>query len=220
MQAYYHRFYPNSLIQLTPGKIVCVGRNYYEHIAELNNPIPKTPLLFIKPTTAYSFLEQGITLPSYSNECHHEIEIAVLIGKPLKDADIRQIQDAILGYGIALDLTLRDIQQELKANGHPWELAKAFDNSCPISPLIPANEILNPQKIHFSLSVNDKLRQIGDSSDMITAIYPLIEYISRYFTLLPGDVVLTGTPSGVQALKKHDKLLINFNNHHFLSEVH
>lgn len=219
MSRYQHKYSDNSVLAFPPGKIVCVGRNYSAHIAELNNALPAAPLIFMKPVTAYAAIEEPIELPHYSADCQHEVEIAVLIGKTLKNADYTEIQAAISGYGIALDLTLRDVQQELKQQAYPWELAKAFDKSCPISAFIPAEKITDPNNIVFSLTVNDQLRQQGCCQDMIISIVPLIGYISQYFTLLPGDVVLTGTPSGVDTLRADDKLILKLNDYRFEASV-
>lgn len=207
--------YKHNLIN-DVGKIVCVGRNYLEHIQELNNPVPKAPIIFMKPKTSFVELSKPILLPEHASSCHHEIEIAVLIGKKT-NASSTDISSAILGYGLALDLTLRDLQKELKGNGHPWEMAKAFDNSCPISPFIPKKEFSDINNISFSLSINGKMQQEGNSNMMMCPIVELITYICKYFTLLPGDVVLTGTPKGVSALKSKDQLKLQIQGKHTFS---
>lgn len=203
---YQHQFIDGSIPVLPIGKVVCVGRNYAEHARELNNPLPTMPLLFIKPATALWVMAQPIRLPTYSQECHYELEVAVLIGSKLKQASLEQVKNAIIGYGLALDLTLRDIQQQLKQQGHPWERAKAFDGSCPMSPFIKSAAVANPQQFDFSLSINGEIKQHGQTQDMLWPIDELIAHISNYFTLLPGDVVLTGTPAGVGPLRPGDKL--------------
>ncbi len=203
--AYQHSLNGETL-DLPLGKVVCVGRNYADHAKELNNPVPTAPILFIKPATAVVPFRGEITIPSDQGECHHELEMSVLIGKPLKNADASTVQDAILGFGLGLDLTLRDLQSKLKEKSHPWEIAKSFDGACPLSEFVPTAALEDPLHTPLSLSVNGDLRQQGSTADMITPVYALIAYMSRYFTLQPGDVVLTGTPAGVSALQPGDTL--------------
>ncbi|WP_417658547.1 fumarylacetoacetate hydrolase family protein [Pseudidiomarina sp.] len=190
-----------------PSKIVCVGRNYVAHAAELNNPLPTRPLLFIKPPSAITCLPE-VTIPMGQGECQHEIELALYIGKTLRKADAADAMQAVVGYGVALDLTLRQVQSELKAQGQPWERAKAFDGSCVLGEMIPASEFdaEHASPFEISLSVNGELRQQGDSSQMIFAMADLLADISQQFTLEPGDIVLTGTPAGVAALALGDQL--------------
>jgi 2-keto-4-pentenoate hydratase/2-oxohepta-3-ene-1,7-dioic acid hydratase in catechol pathway len=128
---YQHRYLDGSPLTLPVGKVVCIGRNYLDHIRELNNVLPETPILFMKPATALVSLDEPIRLPAGRGECHHEVELAVLVGRELRNADAETARAAVAGYGIALDLTLRDLQNQLKKNGHPWETAKAFDGACP-----------------------------------------------------------------------------------------
>ncbi len=199
--SYQHQFSDGTSFNHPLGKVVCVGRNYAEHAKELNNPIPSTPILFIKPATAVTPFSEAINLPYDLGECHYETELAILIGKQLTKAAPEEIDDAIAGYGLALDLTLREIQSKLKEKGHPWEIAKSFDASCPLSSFVKPSELKDGSDIEFQLKINNELRQHGKTSDMITAIKPLISYISKYFTLMPGDVVLTGTPAGVGLLE-------------------
>jgi 2-keto-4-pentenoate hydratase/2-oxohepta-3-ene-1,7-dioic acid hydratase in catechol pathway len=142
---------------------------------------------------------------------HHEVELAVLIGTPLKQANEDRVARAIAGYGVALDLTLRDLQAGFKKAGQPWEKAKAFDGSCPMSGFIPVAEFGDPQNAELSLTVNDQLRQQGNTRDMITPILPLISYMSRFFTLRAGDIILTGTPQGVGPMASGDMLKISLN---------
>jgi len=188
------------------GKIVCVGRNYAEHARELNNPIPQQPLLFIKPATAAVAMAGDIDLPIGRGDCHHELEMALLIGRRLSvGADDSEIAAAVVGVGLALDLTLRDLQDKLKSKGQPWERAKAFDGSCPLSAFVAVNDI-DLQALDLSLHRNGQLQQSGNSRDMIFPIPRLLRDISSVFTLLPGDVILTGTPAGVGPLCSGDRL--------------
>lgn len=208
MTTYSHQFIDKTPINLPVGKVICVGRNYAEHAKELNNPVPKAPILFMKPATAICNLSEALKIP---NElCHFETELSVLIGKKLTKADSKDVMDAITGFGLGLDLTLRDRQNQLKTNGQPWEIAKAFDGACPLSNFVSKNAITNPKtELHFSCEINDELRQDGHITDMLFPIEPLIAEMSQHFTLLPGDVILTGTPKGVGPLNHGDKLTLS-----------
>lgn len=203
---YQHRWQDGKTIDWPLGKVVCVGRNYAQHAAELNNPVPDQPLLFIKPATAVVPLTDPIRLPSGQGEVHYEAELAVLIGKPLRHASESAVRDASVGIGLALDLTLRELQSELKAKGHPWERAKAFDGACPLSAFLPLHHGDNFGNLSFSLSIDGTVRQRGHTGDMITPVLTLIAYASETFSLQPGDVVLTGTPAGVGELKPGQRL--------------
>ena len=191
---------------VTVGKIVCMGRNYVAHIEELNNARPTRPMFFIKPATALCPLEEPVRIPAYSNKARHELEMAALIGKPLKDAGEDEVYPAIDGYAVALDVTLQDVQDELKEKGHPWEIAKGFDGSCPISNFVPASQVPDPQNVLVRMHVNGELRHNDSTALMIWKIPELIAAASRYFTLEPGDIVLTGTPAGVGSLEPGDSL--------------
>jgi 2-keto-4-pentenoate hydratase/2-oxohepta-3-ene-1,7-dioic acid hydratase in catechol pathway len=188
------------------GKIVCVGRNYAAHAAELNNPLPSAPLLFMKPASAAARLEDPLRLPTGHGAVHHEMEMAILIGAPLRDAKEDEIPAAIAGVGVALDLTLRDVQDQLKRDGHPWERAKAFDGAYPLSGFVDASG-LDLQNLNLQLWRNGKLQQDGNTRHMLFSTLNLIAEISRVFSLQPGDVVSTGTPAGVGPLVSGDKLV-------------
>lgn len=206
MAAYEHHWKDGTAIHLPLGKIVCVGRNYAEHAKELNNPIPATPLLFIKPATAAVHLTRPLALPQGQGSVHFETELAVLIGTPLTKATEDEARRAILGFGLALDLTLRDLQSQLKENGQPWERAKGFDGACPLSPFVSAEHLKQASRLSFSLDLDGNRQQTGDTSDMLNPVLPLLAHISQTFTLRPGDVVLTGTPAGVGPLVSGQKL--------------
>lgn len=192
--------------KIAVGKIVCVARNYAEHARELGNPVPDHAVLFIKP--AGSILADGgtVLIPAYSSDCHHEIELAVLIGRTGKAIAETEALGFVAGYGVALDLTLRDVQAGLKAKGLPWELAKAFDTSCPLSAFVPASSVADPQRLQLRLFVNGEVRQDGTTADMLRPVARLISEASTYFTLEAGDILLTGTPSGVGPIKSGDRL--------------
>ena len=208
--SYQHQWLDGSRIELPVGKAVCVGRNYAAHARELGNAVPEAPILFIKPSTAIVPLSPSFSIPNDRGACHHETEIAVLIGKPMSKIDLADVPAAIAGYGLALDLTLRDMQNQLKKQGYPWEVAKAFDGACPLSPFMRPEQLGDVSACEFSLNVNGERRQHGFSKDMITPVHELIAYISQIFTLQAGDVVLTGTPEGVAPLVAGDKLVLAF----------
>ncbi len=205
MQNYQHLWKDGNPVHLPLGKIVCIGRNYAEHARELNNPVPDEPLLFIKPSTAAVHVTRPLDFPRDRGAVHFETELAVLIGRPLTHASTAEAKAAILGYGLALDLTLRDVQSQLKEKGQPWERAKGFDGACPLSPFIPA-ELVPDGNIHFTLDIDGERRQTGDTGDMLHPVLELISHMSSQFTLLPGDVVLTGTPKGVGPLQSGQTL--------------
>lgn len=209
---YQHRDWQGALLDFPVNKVVCVGSNYADHIKEMGSATPMEPVLFIKPETALCDIRQPIVIPNGLGEVHHEIELAVLIGLPLKQADDDRVARSIAGYGVALDLTLRDLQATFKKAGQPWEKAKGFDGSCPISGFIPVAEFGNAQQASLTLKINDEVRQTGSTQDMIAPILPLIAYMSRFFTLRPGDIILTGTPQGVGKLCSGDRLEVLLND--------
>lgn len=204
MARYQHTFLDDIDCTTELSKIVCVGRNYAEHAKELNNPIPTHPLIFIKPSTAAVSMHEPVPLPTSQGSCHHELEMAILISTPLTCATSETAAVAIAGIGLALDLTLRDVQNTLKAGGQPWERAKAFDGSCPLSKFITTDGV-DLQDLSLQLYLNDELQQSGNTADMLFPVTALLAEISQSFTLLPGDVVLTGTPAGVGPLRSGDK---------------
>jgi 5-carboxymethyl-2-hydroxymuconate isomerase len=189
------------------GKILCIGRNYVDHIRELGNEVPAAPVVFSKPASSVISVNQQIRIPSYSDDCHHEGELAVLIGTEGKHITIEKALDHVAGYGVAVDLTLRDVQTELKKRGLPWDIAKGFDTACPLSAFKPASEVGDPQKLQIKLSVNGTVRQDGSTGLMIHPVAEIISHLSTIFTLDPGDVILTGTPSGVGQVVSGDRLL-------------
>lgn len=191
---------------LNPGKIIGLGRNYLDHIRELGNAVPERAVIFSKPQS--SLLNNGgiINLPEFSEECHHELELAVLIGKTGKNIRTEKALDHVAGYAVALDLTLRDLQTELKGKGLPWDIAKGFDNSCPLSAFVPADQVTQPNNLELQLKVNGEVRQQGNTAHMMRSIEEIIAEISIYFTLEPGDIILTGTPAGVARLYSGDIL--------------
>ncbi len=189
------------------GKIVCVGRNYVKHAEELGNEVPEFPLIFLKAPSNLIFSGKRIEIPKYSNEMHHEVELVLLIGKKIKNANAEKAAEAIAGYGVGLDMTLRDVQDKLKAKGHPWTLAKAFDGSAVVSNFIPANKYKLTGKEIITLSVNYEMRQNSTLDKMIFSPVQIVEYISGVMTLEPGDLIFTGTPEGVGKVKPGDRII-------------
>lgn len=204
---YQHQWLNGDACNLPTGKVVCVGRNYAEHAKELNNPVPSSPMLFMKPASAIVPFGPQFAIPTDRGECHHETEIALLMGATLTRATPDQVVAAIVGLGIGLDLTLRDVQAKLKEKGHPWEQAKAFDGACPLTPFVPVAEFADFTDLAVSLQVNGEQRQQGNSQQMLYPILELVAYMSGLFTLAPGDVILTGTPAGVAPLLPGDRLV-------------
>ena len=203
---YQHKTTQDQVIDLPLGKVVCVGRNYAEHAKELGNEVPESPILFIKPSTAVVALEPSFSIPQNQGSVHHEAEIALLISKTAKNIDADQAWHHVSHIGVALDLTLRDVQSKLKEKSHPWEIAKGFDGACPVSHWVPVTDMDLSQPIAIQLEKNGEVKQQGDSAQMITSIPDLIAYMSNIFTLQPGDVILTGTPAGVGLLESGDEL--------------
>ncbi len=187
-------------------KIICVGRNYTEHIEELNNNTPAEPVLFLKPETSILIKKQPFFIPEFSKNVHHEIEILVKINKVGKHIDKKFAHKYYDEIGLGIDFTARDLQKKLKENQLPWEKAKAFDGAAVIGEFLPKNSFLDVNNINFSLEKNRKEVQKGNTSNMLWKIDALIENISKYFTLKIGDVIFTGTPSGVAQIKSNDSL--------------
>ena len=216
---YQHRDWQGALLDFPVNKVVCVGNNYADHIIEMGSQVSAEPVIFIKPETALCDIRQPIALPTGLGSVHHEVELAVLIGTPLKQATEDRVANAIAGYGLALDLTLRDLQTQFKAAGQPWEKAKGFDGSCPVSGFIPVSEFGDAQQTGLRLLINGEIRQEGNTRDMLTPIVPLIAYMSRFFTLRAGDIILTGTPHGVGPLKAGDEILATLNDKQVTTRV-
>jgi 2-keto-4-pentenoate hydratase/2-oxohepta-3-ene-1,7-dioic acid hydratase in catechol pathway len=191
---------------ITVGKIVCLGRNYVDHIKELGNEIPDKPVIFIKPASSIIHAGEKIRIPGYSSDCHHEIELAVLIGKSGSNVAAAEAMNMVAGYGVAIDLTLRDVQSELKTKGLPWEIAKGFDTACPLSDFVPADQVVDPHQLQLSIKVNGEIRQAGNTRLMMRNIPRFISEVSAIFTLQPGDILLTGTPAGVSRIQSGDQL--------------
>lgn len=193
--------------RFNPAKIFAIGRNYAKHARELGNQVPGNPVVFMKPTTALWPADRPIPFPTHGRELHHEAELVVLIGKGGRHIPEEDAPGHVAGYGIGLDLTLRDVQQELKAGGLPWELAKAFDASAPVG--LFTSTISDPQTLQIRCEVNGECRQDGNTADMLFPVSVLISYLSGIFTLEPGDLIFTGTPDGVGPLNPGDEVKVS-----------
>jgi 5-carboxymethyl-2-hydroxymuconate isomerase len=196
----------NNGQELSIGKILCIGRNYVDHIRELGNETPSAPVVFMKPASSVIGNGEEIVIPYYSNNCHHEAELALLIGKTGKNIPEEKALAHLAGYGVAIDLTLRDVQDELKKKGLPWDIAKGFDTACPLSSFTRAAEVPDPQNLNIVMKVNNETRQNGSTSLMIHPAAKIISHLSTIFTLEPGDIILTGTPAGVSRIDGGDRL--------------
>ena len=187
-------------------KIICIGRNYIDHIKELSNQKPMNPVVFLKPDSSVIAKNQNFIIPSFSNEIHHEVELVIKINKVGKHIDKSFSHKYYDEIGLGIDFTARDIQSNLKEKGHPWEKSKAFDNSCMVGNFLKKEKIEDISKIEFSLKKNNEVVQSGCSNDMLWKIDELISYVSQYFTLKIGDLIFTGTPSGVSKVESGDIL--------------
>ena len=187
-------------------KLICIGRNYTEHIKELKNEKPIDPIVFLKPDTAILLKKQPFFIPDFSKDVHHEVEILVKINKVGKHIDKKFAHKYYKEIGLGIDFTARDLQSQLKAKGLPWEKAKAFDGAAVIGKWVSKNEFKNVDDINFSLHKNETVVQHGNTSLMLWKIDELIEYVSKYFTLKIGDIIFTGTPAGVGKVIANDKL--------------
>lgn len=187
-------------------KIICIGRNYTEHIKELENEKPTAPVVFLKPDTSILLKKQPFFIPDFSKDVHYEVEILVKINKVGKHVDKKFAHKYYDEIGLGIDFTARDLQSQLKAKGLPWEKAKAFDGAAVIGKWLPKSNFTNVDNIAFSLYKNETIVQEGNTNLMLWKIDELIEYVSKYFTLKIGDIIFTGTPAGVGKVVANDKL--------------
>ena len=205
---YTHQFLDGNPCDLPAGKVVCVGLNYAAHIKEMASQASTEPMLFIKPKSALTSLTEPLVIPQGLGSVHFETEMAILIGKQLSQCSEQDVLPAIAGVAVALDLTLRDLQKQLRDAGHPWEKAKGWDGACPVSAFVSPDKISDLQNIDLQLEQNGVSKQDGNTAQMLSPVAPLITYMSRFFTLEPGDVILTGTPEGVGPLEPGDQLTV------------
>lgn len=187
-------------------KILCIGRNYEEHVHELKNPVPAEPVVFSKPDSAILRNNAPFFLPDFAKEFHHEVELVIRINRLGKNIEEKFAHRYYSEIGLGIDFTARDLQDELKKKGLPWEKSKAFDGSAVISEFVPITRYKNLNDVSFRLMINGELRQKGNSCDMIFNFDQLIAHVSKYFTLKIGDLLFTGTPSGVGKVAIGDRL--------------
>ena len=187
-------------------KIICIGRNYTNHIAELQNERPTEPVVFMKPDSAVLLKQHPFVLPEFSNEVHHEIELVVKINKVGKYIEPKFAHKYYDEISVGIDFTARDLQDQLKAKGLPWEKAKAFDGSAVIGEFVSKEQFTSLDDVNFELLKNGQVAQKGNSSLMLWKIDELIAYVSQFLTLKIGDIIFTGTPEGVAAVQPNDVL--------------
>jgi 2-keto-4-pentenoate hydratase/2-oxohepta-3-ene-1,7-dioic acid hydratase in catechol pathway len=187
-------------------KIICIGRNYVNHIEELKNERPEEPVIFLKPETAVVLKKMPFVIPEFSDEIHHEVEVLVKISKVGKYIDSKFAHKYYDEIGLGIDFTARDLQTKLKEKGLPWEKAKAFDGSAVIGDFFSKNEINSVENITFELRSNGNVVQKGNTSHMLWKIDEIIAYVSQFFTLKKGDIIFTGTPEGVAKVNPNDVL--------------
>ncbi|MEZ0484722.1 fumarylacetoacetate hydrolase family protein [Fibrella aquatica] len=198
-------------------KIIAVGRNYVEHIQELNNEQSGDPVIFLKPETAILYRNAPFFYPDFSTDVHHEVEVLVKINRVGKNIEERFAHKYYDEIGLGIDFTARDVQSKLKAKGLPWELAKAFNGSAPVSEFIPKTEFDDLQNLNFGLTINGETRQESNTSLMLFKIDFLIAYVSRYFLLQKGDILFTGTPKGVGPVQIGDRLVATLEGREMLN---
>lgn len=187
-------------------KIIAIGRNYIDHAKELNNPVPDTPVVFLKPDSSIIKKNKPFFLPLFSEEIHHEVEIVLKISRLGKNIASKFAYRYFNEIGIGIDFTARDLQRNCMNKGLPWEIAKAFDGSAPLGKFVNVSEFRDINNIIFRLEINGKTVQQGNTKDMIFSPGEIIAYVSKFFTLKTGDLIFTGTPAGVGPVHKNDHL--------------
>lgn len=192
--------------KINVGKIICVGRNYAAHAKELGHELPAFPVIFLKPASVLIQSGQNVIHPAYSQNLHHEIELVVLVGSEMKSVDEKKALKGIAGYGVGLDMTLRDLQSEQISKGEPWTLSKCFDTAAVVSEFVSHSSVPNILKEEISLQVNSETRQQASLGTMIFSPAAIISYVSERLKLEPGDLIFTGTPAGVSQVVRGDKL--------------
>jgi 2-keto-4-pentenoate hydratase/2-oxohepta-3-ene-1,7-dioic acid hydratase in catechol pathway len=193
----------------SPQRIFCIGKNYAEHVKELGGRAPGQPVVFMKPVSCLAPPGETIHMPTHGSNLHHEVEVVVLIGKPGKHISETAAATHIAGLTLGLDLTLRDVQSAMKKKGWPWEISKAFDQSAPCGNPVSYDENIALDNISFDCRVNGDLRQTGNSGEMMFPIPHLIHYLSGIWELREGDLIFTGTPSGVGPLHPGDRVTLH-----------
>jgi 2-keto-4-pentenoate hydratase/2-oxohepta-3-ene-1,7-dioic acid hydratase in catechol pathway len=197
---------PTTGASLPIGKLLCIGRNYADHAAEMERDVPDEPMVFLKPATAVVRSGGTVRLPPQSQNVHHEVELVAVIGTEGRNLSAATALDHVAGYAVGLDMTARDLQDEAKAQRHPWSVAKGFDTFAPLGPLASAEDVGDPQALTLRLRRNGATQQEASTEDMIFSVAELVAYCSQIFTLTPGDLLYTGTPSGVGPVDDGDTL--------------
>ena len=201
---------------IKPCRIFCIGKNYTEHIRELGgfdstfqSKNESQPVVFMKPVTSIVSLGESIHAPTHGDVLHHEVEVVVLLNGGGKNILIEDSLSCIAGVTLGLDITLRDVQVEVKKKGHPWELSKSFDQSSPLGLMRSYDDSFDLFDIPFACFVNEEKRQEGNTKDMIFSIPQIISFLSTVWQLMPGDLIYTGTPSGIGIIKSRDEIILN-----------
>ena len=194
----------NKKIQV--NNIFCVGKNYAEHAKEMGGGIPTEPIIFLKPTSSIIADNESVILPKKSNNVQHEVELTILIGKRGRNIPPEKATQYVAGYGVGLDITMRDVQNEAKKEGNPWTIAKGFYTSAPLSTFADAKTVPNPNNVDITLEVNGVIKQHSNTSNMIFSVEQLVAYISSIFSIEEGDIIYTGTPEGVAPIVAGDFL--------------
>lgn len=194
------------------GTIFCVGQNYAKHIAEMGSSVSTDPVIFIKPPQAIIHNNEDLILPEFSQNVHHEVELVLLVGKDCENIEQEEAKNYIAAYGIGIDVTARDTQENAKKGGKPWAVAKGFRQSAPISDFIPASEIIDNSTFDLKLWVNGELKQSGNTKDMERTVEQLVSYLSKVFTLRKGDLIFTGTPEGVGKINSGNVIIAKLND--------
>lgn len=199
---------PPSGLTLKPGKLLCIGRNYAAHVREMGDvaDLPAEPVVFLKPATALVPSGGEVVIPPQSRDVHHEVEIVAVVGRGGKDIPEEHALEYVGAYALGLDMTARDLQRRAKEQRAAWSVAKGFDTFAPLGPLTDADAVPDPQALSLQLAVNGDVRQAGRARDMIFPVAFLVSYLSRIFTLEPGDLLFTGTPEGVGPVRAGDVL--------------
>lgn len=200
---------PGLIAPLRAGKILCIGRNYAAHAAEMRSAVPESPMMFLKPASAIIRSGGQIVIPDRSNDVHYEVELVALIGLEGKNIDEESALEHVAGFAVGLDMTARDIQAVAKEKGHPWSVSKGFDTFAPLGAFSPVTDVADPQDLEVRLDINGSLRQRGQTADMIFSVAHLVAWCSTVMSLEAGDLIYTGTPDGVGPVQRGDILQAN-----------
>ena len=206
-----YKFKDSYYENISIGKLVCLARTYKKHAEEMKSEISEKPLIFLKPSSSVIFNGDSIIIPEMSGCLHHEVELGIVIGDKCQKVSLDKALDYVLGYVVCLDITARDIQSMYKQKGWPWGIAKGFDTFAPISDVVLKKDVINPNDLDISLTVNGDLRQSSNTGNMVFSVEKIIEFISSIMTLEKGDLIMTGTPEGVGEIVEGDVLEAELN---------